>query len=152
MHQAEWTTPIKQAIQQHKNRGGFICIFPDYRPDLFLALAHSLGLASFDYRHEVMSGYGWDAEQLSLKDLDASIAECAADTATVLGNVEALLSTKHVDACGRWITGFLERDLSHAIVIPIVINEALVPAPHPRVHRVAASALPDQTLIDRLSF
>ena len=148
----DWAHSITQTIRQHQSRGGFVVIFPEYRPDQFLAMAANLGLANYDYRAEVMSGYGWNADQLTLDDLDNSLAEQAADKGTLISNVEALLSTKSADDRARWITRFLNRNWDHAVVIPIVINALQVPIPHPRVHRVPENALPDQTLINRLSF
>jgi hypothetical protein len=152
MGEHAWVRPIQQKIAQHGGRGGFIVIFPDYRPDLFRGLAYALGLANFDYRSEVMSVRGWDADQLTLDELDADLSRCAADTSTVVSNVEALLSTKSEEACSRWLHAFLGRDQDNAVLIPIVIHSESVPRPHPRVHELSGEQLPVQTLLRRLSF
>ena len=147
-----WVNPIEQRMAQQQGLGGFIVIFPDYRPDLFRGLAAGLGLANFDFRAEVMSSRGWEADQLTLDELDTSLSRCATESGTVVSNVEALLSTKSDEACTDWVKTFLTRDWRNPLLIPIIIHSEFVPQPHPRVHALSREELPDQTLINRLSF
>lgn len=151
MTQPDWVQPIAENILNNQSRGGFLVVFPQYRPDLFVALAHHLGLKAFDYRSEVMSPLGWDADQLSLDDLDITLHERASQGGTVVNNVEALLSTKGIDECETWMGEFLRKDWAHALLVPIVINAAQAPIGHQRVHRIPDEALPEQSFISRLA-
>ena len=152
MTHAAWIRPIADLIERNQARGGFFVIFPEYRPDQFLALAKHLGLAYFDYRDEVMSEFGWDADRLSLDDLDTTLRDQAVAKGTLVSNVEALLATKSADERKQWIQRFIDGSWGRAIIIPIVINAPQVPETHQRVYRIAEKTLPEQTLINRLSF
>jgi hypothetical protein len=151
MTHPNWVQPIAETIWNNQSRGGFLVVFPEYRPDQFVALAQHLGLAFFDYRSEVMSPLGWDADQLSLDDLDVALHERASKGGTVVNNVEALLSTKGLEECETWMGEFLGKDWAHALLVPIVINAAQAPMGHERVHRVPDEALPEQSFISRLA-
>ncbi|MEA2079772.1 MAG: hypothetical protein U9P00_07935 [Pseudomonadota bacterium] len=152
MTHPNWVQPIAETIRNNESRGGFLVVFPEYRPDQFVALARHLGLASFDYRSEVMSPLGWDADQLSLDDLDATLHDRASEGGTVVNNVEALLSTKGIEECETWMGEFLRKDWAHALLVTIVVNAAQTPMTHGRVHRIPGEALAEQSFINRLVF
>ena len=152
MNHSEWIDPIAAIIDGRHGRGGFLVVFPEYRPDLFVALAGQLGLQSFDYRAKVMSDHGWDADRLSLQDLDSTLADLAAKGGTLVTNVEALLSTKNPHECADWISSFLDTDQEHTLLIPIVINASQVPDKHPRVHWIPGDALAEQSFLNRLVY
>lgn len=152
MKHYDWTAPIAQIIRDGCDRGGFVTVFPEYRPDRFVALAAHLEFSSFDFRSEVMSRLGWDADRLSLQDLSSTLSGLAVEGSTVVNNIEALLSTKSAQECTAWIDEFLATDWEHALVIPMVINAAQVPDDHPRVYRIAGDGLTEQSFLNRLAF
>jgi len=78
----DWVQPIAETIQNNDSKGGFFVVFPEYRPDQFVALSQHLGLKTFDYRSEVMSRLGWNADQLSLDDLDTTLHNLATKRVT----------------------------------------------------------------------
>ena len=125
-------------------------VFPEYRPDLFLTLASTLQLRSFDFRAEVMSRLGWGAGQLSLQDLNSTLSNLAVKGGSVINNIEALLSTKNQQESAAWINDFLATDWVSALLVPIVINGSQVPEGHSRVYRIPDDAIGEQTLISRL--
>ena len=152
MKHCDWTAPIAQIIRDGGGRGGLVTVFPEYRPDRFAALAAHLEFRSFDFRSEVMSKLGWDADRLSLQDLNSTLSDLAIEGGTVVNNVEALLSTKSPQECAAWIDEFLATDWEHALVIPMVIHTAQVPDDHPRVHRIPGDGLAEQSFLNRLVF
>lgn len=152
MKHYDWTAPIAQIIRDGGGRGGFVTVFPEYRPDRFAALAAHLEFRSFDFRSEVMSRLGWDADRLSLQDLNSTLSGLAVEGSTVVNNIEALLSTKSPQECTAWIDEFLATDWEHALVIPMVINAAQVPDNHPRAHRIPRDGLSEQSFLNRLTF
>ena len=148
----DWVQPIAETIRNNDSKGGFLVVFPEYRPDQFVALAQHLGFKAFDYRREVMSPLGWNADQLSLDDLDVTLHNRASEGGTVINNVEALLSTKAAKECATWMGEFLRKDWTHSILLPIVVHAAQVPMTHERVHRIPDETLPEQSFINRLAF
>lgn len=149
---AEWVKPIAGMVERRGYRGGLLVIFPDYRPDLFTALAHGLGLSLFDYRDEVMSSLGWGADRLGLEELDATLHNRATEGGTLVHNVEALLSTKSADETRRWMRRFLDTDWLNTLLVPIVVNADQVPEAHPGVYRIRAESLEEQPFLNRLRF
>lgn len=148
----DWVQPIAETIRNNESKGGFLVVFPEYRPDQFVALARHLGFKAFDYRSEVMSPLGWNADQLSLDDLDVTLSNQASEGGTVINNVEALLSTKAVTECATWMGEFLRKNWAHPILLPIVVHAAQVPMTHEHVHRIPDETLPEQSFINRLAF
>lgn len=152
MQDSDWITPVEEMIRACHRTGAFIVVLPEYRPDQIVALARQLGLPLFDYRGEIMSTLGWDADRLTLQDLDAKLTELVAKSGAVVNNTEALLSTKSEQERSAWIDRLLQTNWDHALVIPIVINAAHVPMVHPRVHRVPVGAMMEQSFINRLAY
>ena len=71
--------------------------------------------------------------------------------ACLVNNVEALLSTKSVDACEQWLQAFVDTTWHAALLVPIVINADRVPQGHARVVRVMPEQLSEQSFISRLA-
>jgi len=151
MQPSDWIESISHTIDAHGHSGGLLIVLPEYRPDQCLALAHRLQMPSFDYRTEVMSAHGWDADRIMLDDLNTTLAELASQGACLVNNVEALLSTKDANACGQWLQAFVETDWHSALLVPIVINAERVPQGHDRVVRVMPEQLSEQSFISRLA-
>ena len=151
MPQPDWIEPIDDMIEGHDAQGGFIVVFPEYRPDQCLALAQALDLQCFDYRQQVMSARGWEADQLGLDDLDATLDELARTRGSLVNNVEALLATKEIDAGARWLRKFLKTPWTRPLIIPIVIYTQELPAGHARVHTIGVDELPAQSFMNRLA-
>lgn len=151
MQPSDWFESISHTIDAHAHKGGLLIVLPEYRPDQCTALAHRLQIPCFDYRTEVMSAHGWDADRITLDDLDATLAELASQGACLVNNVEALLSTKDADACEQWLQAFVDTTWHAALLVPIVINADRVPQGHARVVRVTPEQLPEQSFISRLA-
>ena len=151
MSRPDWTRPIDAMIRGHGSRGGFVVVFPEYRPDQCLALAHTLDLPCFDFRQQVMSDHGWEADRLEFADLDAILTELATAQGGLVNNVESLLSTKDVDAGAQWLQQFLAAPWPRPLIIPIVIYTQGLPPGHGRVHCVSDVDLPAQSFLNRLA-
>ena len=151
MAQSDWIQTIDDMIRDHGTRGGFVVALPEYRPDQCQALAHALELQYFDFRQQVMAAHGWDADQLGFEDVDAALETLAATQGSLVNNVEALLATKEIDACARWLRQFLATPWERPLVVPIVIYTQELPVAHPRVHTINDGELPTQTFLNRLA-
>ena len=51
--------PILDLVSTLGGRGGTVLAFPEYRPDLAKAIAHSVGIRYYDFRAEVMAQKGF---------------------------------------------------------------------------------------------
>ncbi len=151
MPQPDWIQPIDDMIKHHDSRGGFVVMFPEYRPDLCLTLAHTLDLRCFDYRQQVMSAHGWEADKLGLANLNATLEELARTQGSLVNNVEALLATKEIDAGVQWLQQFLATPWARPLIIPIVIFTQELSAGHSRVHTIDVDAIPAQSFLNRLA-
>jgi hypothetical protein len=151
MPKPDWTQPIDAMIRAHGSRGGFVVAFPAYRPDQCLALAAALELPCFDFRQQVMSAHGWEADRLGFADLNATLAELAAKQGGLVNNVESLLSTKEVDAGARWLREFLATPWARPLIIPVAIYTQELPLDHDRVYGISDADLPAQSLLNRLA-
>ena len=151
MPQPDWIQPIDDMIKGHDSQGGFIVVFPDYRPDQCLALANALDLQCFDYRQQVMSAHGWEADRLGLADLNVTLEELAQTQGSLVNNVEALLATKEIDAGAQWPHQFLATPWARPLIIPIVIFTQELAARHTRVHTIGDDELPAQSFLNRLA-
>ena len=151
MPQPDWIQPIDDMIRGHESRGGFIVVFPEYRPDQCLALAHALDLQCFDYRQQVMSTRGWETDRLGLADLNVTLEELARTQGSLVNNVEALLATKEIDAGAQWLQQFLAKPWIRPLLIPIVIYTQELPAGDTRVHTIGDDELPEQSFLNRLA-
>jgi len=152
MNEANWAGPIQQMIDTNGNQGGYLVVFPEYRPDQFQALANQLGVETFDYRTQVMAQHGLAADQISLSDLDAALDHLAKQGTFVTTNVEALLAAKATDERSDWMARFLDTDRAHALLVPIVTLTEDLPAEHPRLYSIPNDALPAQSFLNRLAF
>lgn len=152
MSEPSWAGPIQAMIDSNGHRGGFLVLFPEYRPDQFQALANLLGIETFDYRAEVMAQQGQAADRISLSNLDAALDGLARQGAYVATNVEALLATKPSDERRQWLVRFLETERPHALVIPVVTLTDDLPEAHPRLYAVPGGTLPLQSFLNRLAY
>jgi hypothetical protein len=139
-------------IDRDGHQGGYLVVFPEYRPDQFQALADQLGVEIFDYRTQVMAQQGPAADRISLSDLDTALERLARQGAYVTTNVEALLATKSSQERSHWLARFLETVRSHALIIPLVTLTEDLPDAHPRLYSIPNDALPAQSLLNRLAF
>ncbi len=145
-----WIGLIRCALEAQPWMGGYIVCFPEYRPDLVVQMAHSLGLVHFDFRYELMRPLGWGAGSLQLEDLDRAIAERAEESGVVVQNAEALLSTKAAGLRRRWLRDFLLAAWPNAAILPLTLYASEIPRQQPRVVALDARALPEPTLLSRL--
>ena len=151
MSRPDWTQPIDAMIRGHASHGGFVVVFPEYRPDQCLALAHALDLPCFDFRQQVMSAHGWEADRLEFADLNATLSGLATAQGGLVNNVESLLSTKEVGARRQWLKQFLSTSWARPLLIPITIYAQELPPGHERVHCISDVDLPEQSFLNRLA-
>ena len=95
-----WLKPILDLVSTQGGRGGALLAFPEYRPDLAKAIAHEVGIRFYDFRAETMAQKGFQAGSMALDELDAVLAQLAAEGGALVLNVEALLSTKSSKSAG----------------------------------------------------
>ena len=144
-----WLEPFKTMINRCSN-AAYIVNFPEYRPDLFLFMARSLGLIHFDFRTEVMSAYGWDAHQLTIEELDGRLLQEADKGNLMISNVEALLATKETEERQKWLQDYLSRQWSKTVVLPLCLYCHEVPEFSSHVYSFENKDLPEQSFINRL--
>jgi len=144
-----WVIPFKTIINTSA-AGAYIVNFPEYRPDLFLFMARSLGLTYFDFRTEVMSPYGWDAHQLTIEELDERLLQETGKGNIMVCNVEALLATKETDERKKWLQDFLSRQWPKTIVLPLCLYSHEVPESLANVYTFENEDLPEQSFVNRL--
>lgn len=149
---APWIDPVERMVERHAHRGGFLLAFPDFRPDLFQALAHQLAIPSFDYRTEVMLQHGWEADRIGLQQLDETLDDLSLAQASVVMNVESLLATKPSADRRAWFTRFTDTDRPHPLLVPVVTMHDELPASSARVHTIPGQDLPDSSLLLRMRF
>lgn len=148
---AAWLGAVRQMIAAHNGRGAFAVVFPDYRPDLVLSLAHEFDFQHFDFRAEIMAPLAWQASRLELDDLDHNLQARLGRSGLVAQNVEALLATKAEDARRAWLLEFLERGYPAPVIVPIVLYPESLPCGHGRTSRVQPADLPTQSLLSRFA-
>jgi len=86
-----WLQPILDLVATQGGRGGTLLAFPEYRPDLAKAIAHAVGIRFYDFRAETMAQKGFQAGAMGLDELDAVLADLAAEGGALVLNVEALV-------------------------------------------------------------
>lgn len=144
-----WLEPFKNLINLNSN-AAYIVNFPEYRPDLFRFMAHSLEFKFFDYRTEVMSPFGWEAHQITIDDLEQRLTEEVNKENLVACNVEALLATKEIDVRKNWLKDYLSRKWSGTIVLPLCLYGDEAPENSTKVYTFYNSDLPEQSFVNRL--
>lgn len=147
----DWLDVVKNEYEQHHAEGGFLVLFPEYRPDLSRALANYLGLEFYDYRENVMQFFSWEASKISLEALTETLFEESEKTGLVVHNVEALLATKSDHQRAEWLAEFLTIDWSNPVVLPISIYQEDTVRGHPRVCDIELEEFPKQSFIMRLA-
>lgn len=144
-----WVDPIKKLIDTH-GKGSYIVNFPEYRPDLFRFMAHSLDMNFFDYRTEVMSPLGWDAHRLAVDEVDERLMQEAIKGELIACNIESLLAAKEADVRANWLASYLSRQWPKTIVLPLCLYCHDVPISSPNVYSFESNDLPEQSLVNRL--
>lgn len=142
----EWLTIIEQHYQDTGKSGGSIVLFPRYRPDLCMQLAHHLGLDFFDYRAEEMQQLGADAGKISLEGLEKSLRKRAEINGIVSHNVEALLCVKSEPERRAWLRFFLDADWPNPVFLPISVFQADAPDDHRGVCDLELLKMPPEKL------
>lgn len=96
---------------------------------------------------------GWNASALPLTAIDDTVFEEAEPARPlVLQNIEALLSLAATEARRNWFTNALARVWPATLVLPVTLYATDVPdTEERRLIKLAADALPRETLLDRLS-
>jgi len=147
----KWLSLIKEHFDQHEAKGAFQILFPEYRPDLSLALANYLELDFYDYRKSSMLSRGWDAGKISLEDMTSTLLNESKKSALVIHNIEALLVTKSERERKQWLTDFFSIDWPNTIVLPIAIFQSDTPEGHPRVCDIELVQFPRQSFLMQLA-
>lgn len=142
----EWLAIIEQHYEDTGKRGGNIVLFPRYRPDLCMQMAHHLGLDFFDYRAQEMQQLGGEAGSLSLEQLDKSLRARAEVNGIVSHNVEALLCVKSELERRAWLRSFVDAEWPNPIFLPITVFQADAPDDHPRLCDLELLKMPAERL------
>lgn len=148
--EANWLESISRLVSECGGKGGFLLVFPEYRPDLVRAVANRLALRYYDYRDEQLKPLGPDAYRVGLEDLDRTLEGLGEDGGAVVFNVEALLATKDGAERNRWLTDFLERSWPSTLVVPLTLFAPPAEGSAARVLRLDAQELPEPSLLGRL--
>jgi hypothetical protein len=146
-----WLKPILDLVSTQGGRGGALLAFPEYRPDLAKAIAHEVGIRFYDFRAETMAPKGFQAGAMGLDELDAVLADLAAQGGALVLNAEALLSTKSSEERRAWMQGFLRRDWPGLLLVPLVLYGHEAPVADGRVLCLEPEDLPAQGLINRFA-
>lgn len=149
--QRQWLDVIKQDFDQHKGKGGFQVLFPNYRPDLSRVLANFLDLKFYDYRKNIMQAEGWNAGKISLQEMTDTLLTETSKSGLVVHNTEALLATKSDNERRQWLSEFFSIDWPNAIIIPLAIYQADTLEGHDRICDLEFVRLPKQSLLMQLS-
>ncbi len=149
----DFNQAVLDALRHEAVDGGrcHLVLFAAYRPDLVREMAVDAGLGHFDFRREVMSGYGKMAHAQPLHLLDEALREQSQDEGCVLMNAEALLATRPERERREWLESVLERVYRHPLVLPLALFGDEAPFGHARVIDLREQAMPEQSLINRLA-
>lgn len=145
-----WLQQAEQHFSHQGRQGGMVILFPQYRPEWAEALAHHFDLAFFDYRARIMLPMGWEAAQIPLEDMLATLKIMAERSGLVAYNVEALLATKTDQQRQTWLQAFLNEAWPHPVLLPLSIYQADAPADHPRVCDLQQADFPEASLLLQL--
>ncbi len=147
----EWLEQFKTSYEQFDGKGGFQVLFPEYRPDMSRALAHSLGLAFYDYRQEKMMPLGWKAGEITLDSLSQTLLDESKQSGLVVHNVEALLATKPESERKQWLSDFLLFNWAHPVILPLAIYQDDTDKSNQRVCDLTSSEFPEESFLMRLA-
>jgi hypothetical protein len=149
--QTPWLECVRTRVEAHHNRGGFLIVFPDYRPDLIKQMAHGLGLEFIDIRAELMAPLGWEAHSLALAAVDNLLRQRTTETGVVAHNSEALLATKTRHERETWLQAVVADDRPHPLLVPITLFATeIASSSTDRICVLEPEHLSEQTLISRL--
>ncbi len=153
----EWLDVIKAVYDEHRGQGAIQVLFPEYRPDLARAVAHSLGLGFYDYRKEKMLSEGWNAGNITLDEMTETLLAVSADTGEnglVIYNIEALLATKPEEQRQRWLADCLDQSRINwpkPVVLPLSIYHSDTIDRNPRVCNLEFDEFPKESFLMRLA-
>ncbi len=142
---------ILDLVWTQGERGGTLLDLHEYRPDLAKAIAHAVGIRFYDFRAETLAQKGLQAGAMGLDELDAVLADLAAEGGALVLNVEALLSTKSSERRGAWMQGFLRHDWPGLLLVPLALYGHEAPVGNERVLYLEPEDIPAQGLINRLA-
>ena len=148
----EWLAAVQATFGQHQGQGAFQVLFPEYRPDLSRALAHHLQLGFYDYRKEKMLAEGWEAGNISLKEMSRTLREESEKNGLVAQNIEALLATKTEHQRKQWLADCLESEWPNPVIMPLSIYQTDAVDGHPRVCNLEFDEFPREAFLMRLAF
>lgn len=123
---------------------------PEYRPDITLSIAHHFHFEFLDYRKVEMMPLGWEADCITLENLNETLQSSSTEQGLVAFNVEALLATKDEAQRQQWFGEFLQAPWPHPVLVPLVIYCEEAPQSSPRVCDMQDIKLPEQGLVSRL--
>ena len=147
----EWLEQFKTSYEQFNGKGGFQVLFPEYRPDMSRALAHSLGLEFYDYRQDKMMPLGWKAGEIPLDSLTQTLEDESKQLGLVVHNVEALLATKPERERKQWLSDFLLFNWTHPVILPLAIYQDDTDKSNQRVCDLTSSEFPEESFLMRLA-
>jgi hypothetical protein len=147
----EWLDLVKEVYERHHAKGAFQILFPEYRPDLSLALANFLDLKFFDYRESTMLSEGWNAGNINLDSMTKTLMNESRKSGLVIHNTEALLCTKSQHERRQWLAEFFSIDWPNVIILPITIYQADTLEDHPRICDIELIQFPRQSFLMQLA-
>ena len=133
-----------------RGAGGYVVVFPAYRPDLVEDLALALGCRFVDFRKERMMPLGADAHRLALEAIDACVDERANAAGIVVHNAEALLAARRGEDRQRWLSAFVQAPRRGIVILPLAVFGDDAPVSE-RVLRLSQDSLPQESLLRQLS-
>ena len=98
-----------------------------------------------------MAQKGFQAGAMGLDEIDAVLADLAAEGGALVLNVEALLSTKSSEGRGAWMQGFLRHDWPGLLLVPLALYGQEATVGNERVLYLEPEDLPAQGLINRFA-
>lgn len=144
-----WCAPVLDAIAAG-GAGGYVVIFPTYRPDLVEELAIALGYDYIDFRKERMAPLGMQAHALDLAAIEDCAGEHSRAPGVVLHNVEALLATRPADVRRAYIAAFVATPRNTKAILPLALFGTDA-SDHAQVIRLDMQALPEETMLRQLA-
>lgn len=147
----KWLNKITKYYKKQDTVNAFQVLFPQYRPDLSLMLAHHLNLKFFDYRASIMQSEGWNADQITLDSMTNSLLHESKKTGLVVHNIEALLCTKSKAERKQWLADFFSIDWPNPIIIPIAIYQSDTLKNHPCICDIEHIQFPEQSFVMQLA-
>ena len=147
----EWLKWVDEHMEKRGPGKGSIVLFPDYRPDLCMALANYLGLDFYDYRKEEMLDKGWDAGAIPLDSLTETLLARSEQGGIVAHNVESILAARSEEERRQWFESFLHQNWPNTVIAPSAVFQADVPHEHGNVCDLELLEMPKQSFLIRLA-